>query len=90
MGFTACDGKSPEPLDELITPVFIKQVITMLKIDIPVRLLRGLLVAVILAAIPWFEPDVQPFQTRLVDFVQQYAIPICSALLIWYGVRAAL
>lgn len=50
----------------------------------------GLLVAVILAAMPWFEPDVQPFQTRLVDFVQQYAIPICSALLIWYGLRAAL
>jgi hypothetical protein len=50
----------------------------------------GLFVALILAAIPWFEPDIQPFQTRLVQFVQQFAIPICSGLLIWYGVRAAL
>jgi hypothetical protein len=147
---------SPEPLDELITPVFPKQVIIMLKIDIPLRFFRaalqrssqfckgrseeakrgaqsenhdpiqvdqigvqekrperqpledrvdrifvffrgiaraggiGLLVAVVLAAIPWFEPELQPFQTRLTDFIQQYAIPICSALLIWYGVRAAL
>jgi hypothetical protein len=32
----------------------------------------------------------QPFQTRVIDFIQQYAIPICSALLIWYGLRAAL
>lgn len=50
----------------------------------------GLLVALILAAIPWFAPDIQPFQTRLADFIQQYGIPICSALLIWFGVRAAL
>jgi hypothetical protein len=49
----------------------------------------GLFVALVLAAMPWFEPDIQPFQTRLIDFIQQYAIPICSALLIWYGLRAA-
>ena len=45
----------------------------------------GLFVALILAATPWFAPEIQPFQTRLVDFIQQYAIPICSALLIWYA-----
>jgi hypothetical protein len=50
----------------------------------------GLFVALILAASPWFEPAIQPFQTRLLQYVQQYAIPICSGLLIWHGVRAAL
>ena len=50
----------------------------------------GLFVALVLAVTPWFEPDIQPFQTRLIDFIQQYAIPICSALLIWSGLRAAL
>ena len=50
----------------------------------------GLFVALILAAMPWFAPEIQPFQTRLIDFIQQYGIPICSALLVWYGLRAAL
>ena len=50
----------------------------------------GLFVALVLALMPWFEPDIQPFQTRLIDFIQQYGIPVCSALLIWYGLRAAL
>jgi hypothetical protein len=50
----------------------------------------GLVAALVLALLPWFEPDIQPFQTRLIDFIQQYSIPICSALLIWYGLRAAL
>ena len=50
----------------------------------------GLFVALVLALMPWFEPEIQPFQTRLIDFIQQYAIPVCSALLIWYGLRAAL
>ena len=50
----------------------------------------GLFVALILAAIPWLEPDIQPFQTRLVQFIQQYGIPICSGVLVWYGVRATL
>ena len=50
----------------------------------------GLFIALILAVIPWFEPDIQPFQTRLVHFVQHYAIPICSALLVWNGLRATL
>jgi hypothetical protein len=50
----------------------------------------GLFIALVLALMPWFEPDIQPFQTRLIDFIQQYAIPVCSALLIWYGLRAAL
>jgi hypothetical protein len=154
MGFTACGDESREPLNELITPVCFKQVITMLNIRIPIRSVRtavrrysqlykarrnksealsqakskdsmaadkgpleteqeegsgtlldrmiiffrgiaraasiGLFVALVLAAMPWFAPEIQPFQTRLVDFIQQYAIPICSALLIWYGLRAAL
>jgi hypothetical protein len=153
MGFTACGDESREPLNELITPVCFKQVITMLNIHIPIRSVRtavqrylqlyksrrnksappsqakgkdsmpadqviretkqqrfatrldwmiiffrgtaragaiGLFVALVLALMPWFEPDIQPFQTRLIDFTQQYAIPICSALLIWYGLRAAL
>jgi hypothetical protein len=50
----------------------------------------GLFVALMLALMPWFSPDIQGFQTRLIDFIQQYAIPICSALLIWYGLRAVL
>jgi hypothetical protein len=154
MGFTACDDESREPLNELITPVCFKQVITMLNIHIPIRSVRtavqrysqlyksrknkseslsqpkdkdsmpadqgiqeteqkerfeirlnrmiiffrgiaragaiGLFVALVLAVMPWFEPDIQPFQMRVIDFIQQYAIPICSALLIWYGLRAAL
>jgi hypothetical protein len=155
MGFTAC-GSRRNRSDELITPVYLKQVIMMLLFHIPLRSFRyaiqrysqfrrvrttttqvgpgsekteqaapdgpavqenqkqnsapksrpsralifflgvcramsiGLFVAFILAAAPWFEPDIQPFQTRLADFIQQYAIPICSALLIWYGLRSAL
>jgi hypothetical protein len=154
MGFTACGDEPWEPLNELITPVYLKQVIVMLNIHIPIRSARsaaqrysrlykskrnkaessaqaeeknsipadqdaqttkqpetsgtrlgwifvflrgiaragaiGLFVALILALMPWFAPDIQGFQTRLVDFIQQYAIPICSALLIWYGLRAVL
>ena len=153
MGFTACGDESREPLNELITPVCLKQVIVMLNIHIPIRSVRvalqrysqlykskrnksealsqargkdsipadqstqeperqeasgsrlewifvffcgiaragaiGLFVAFALAATPWFCPDIQPFQTRLVNFIQEYAIPICTAVLIWYGVRAA-
>jgi hypothetical protein len=154
MGFTACGDEPREPLNELITPVCLKQVTVMLNIRIPIRSVRtvvqrysrlykskrnksdasaqaedknsilvdqgaeaakqpdvsgtrldwifvffrgiaragavGLFVALVLTLIPWFAPDIQGFQTRLVDFIQQYAIPICSALLIWYGLRAAL
>ena len=154
MGFTACGDEPWEPLNELITPVCLKQVTVMLNIHIPIRSVRnavqryfrlykskrshsegsaqakeknsiraaqdaqgtkqpetsrtrldwifvffrgiaragaiGLFVALILALMPWFSPDIQGFQTRLVDFIQQYAIPVCSALLIWYGLRAAL
>jgi hypothetical protein len=50
----------------------------------------GLFVAFVLALVPWFEPNIEPFQTRFVDSIQQYGIPICSGLLILYGVRAAL
>lgn len=154
MGFTACGDEPWEPLNELITPVYLKQVTVMLNIHVPIRSVRsavqrysrlykskrneaassaqakeknsipadqdaqtikqpamsgtrldwifvflrgiaragaiGLFVALILALMPWFSPDIQGFETRLVDFVQQYAIPICSALLIWYGLRAVL
>lgn len=73
----------------------------MLKIDIPVRLLRG----TVRRCSQFYKgrpkgPDVAP-QTENNDLIpadqtgirnnrRQYAIPICSALLIWYGVRAAL
>ena len=50
----------------------------------------GLFVSLVLALMPWFSPEIQPFQARLVDFIQQYGIPICSVLLIWYGLRAVL
>jgi hypothetical protein len=154
MGFTACGDEPWEPLNELITPVCLKQVTVMLNIHIPIRSVRtavqryarlykskrnksessaeakeknpipadqnaqatkqpetsgtrldwifaflrgiaragaiGLFVALILALLPWFTPDIQGFQTRLVDFIQQYAIPICSASLVWYGLRAVL
>lgn len=156
MGFTACGRKSQELLNEPITPVFLKQVITMLNIHIPLRSIRtavqrysrlskartnqaesdchadnkestplnqpsiqkdppqtqrfetvlnwisvffrgiarasaiALLITVMLAAIPWFTPEIQPFKTRLLQFIQQYGIPTCSAILIWYGARAAL
>ena len=133
MGFTACGDEPWEPLNELITPVCLKQVTVMLNIHIPIRSVRtavqrysrlykskrnksegsaqakkknslradqdaqatkrqetygtrlnwifvffrgiaragaiGLFIALILALMPWFAPDIQGFQTRLVDFV---------------------
>jgi hypothetical protein len=50
----------------------------------------GLFVTLVLAMVPGFEPDIGPFQTRLLDFIQWYGIPISSGILVWYGIRATL
>src|SRR5690242_18790885 len=41
MGFTACGDEPWEPLNELITPVCLKQVTVMLNIHIPIRSVRS-------------------------------------------------
>jgi hypothetical protein len=42
----------------------------------------GMFVALLLAVAPGFEPNIGPFQARLLDFIQWYGIPVSSALLI--------
>jgi hypothetical protein len=49
----------------------------------------GFVVALVLAVVPAFDPDIAPFPDRLLHFIQSYGIPIASAILFWYGVRAA-
>jgi threonine/homoserine/homoserine lactone efflux protein len=52
--------------------------------------LSGLFVSLVLALIPGFVPGDQPFQAKVTELIQTYGLPTSSAILVWWGLRAAL